>query len=120
MGIIKFINDERFNVFFSVVLGIGLVALFRPICSGSECNVSKPPTENDFDKYAYRMGNGKCYEFKTELIECPSSGAVEAFKEYEMNGGMNGGMNHGMNEMYSMYHGGDMFSRRYSPAHSLS
>ena len=113
MGIIKFINDDRFNVFFSVVLGIGLVALFRPICSGSECNVSKPPTENDFDKYAYRMGNGKCYEFKTELIECPSSGAVEAFKEYDMNHVM------GMNEMYSTYHG-DMFSRRNSPAHSLS
>ena len=81
MGIIKFINDQRFNVFFSLMLGIGVVALFRPICSGSECNVSKAPTENDFDKYVYRMGGSKCYEFKTEIVECPSSGTIEAFRE---------------------------------------
>jgi len=79
MGLIKFINDDRFNVFFSLMLGIGLVALFRPICSGSDCNVTKPPTENDFDKYVYRMG-GKCHEFKTNVVECPASGAIEAFR----------------------------------------
>ena len=81
MGLIKFINDKRFDVFFSVMLGIGLVALFRPICSGSDCNVTKAPTENDFDKYVYRMGGGKCHEFKTEIVECPSSGTIEAFRE---------------------------------------
>jgi hypothetical protein len=79
MSIIKYINDERFNVFFSIMLGIGIVAIFRPICSGEQCNVSKPPKENDFDKFVYRMG-GKCQEFKTDIVECPSSGAVEAFK----------------------------------------
>lgn len=85
MGIIKFINDDRFNVFFSIMFGIGLVAIFRPICSGTDCNISKAPTESDFDKHVYRMGNAKCYEFKTELIDCPSSGTVEAFEEYKMN-----------------------------------
>ena len=80
MGIIKFINDDRFNVFFSIMLGIGLVALFRPICSGDECNKEKPPEEKDFDKYVYRMGN-KCREFKTDIVECPSSGIIESFKE---------------------------------------
>jgi hypothetical protein len=80
MGLIKFINDDRFNVFFSLMLGIGLVAIFRPICSGSDCNVTKPPTENDFDKYVYRMGS-KCHEFKTEVVECPASGTIEAFRE---------------------------------------
>ena len=80
MGIIKFINDDRFNVFFSIMLGIGLVALFRPICSGAECNVTKAPVESDFDKHVYRMG-GKCHEFKTQIIECPSSGMVESFEQ---------------------------------------
>ena len=54
MGIIKFLNDKRFDVFFSLMLGMGLVALFRPICSGLECNITKPPTENDFDKHVYQ------------------------------------------------------------------
>ena len=74
MGVLNFLNDERFNVFFSFVLGIGLVCIFRPLCSGKECDVSKPPTEQDFDKFAYRMGGGKCFEFKSEIVECPCLG----------------------------------------------
>lgn len=80
MGVLRFLNDERFNVFFSVVLGIGLVCLIRPICSGSDCNITKPPSESDFDKFVYRMSGGKCYEFKSEIVECPSSGTIEAFR----------------------------------------
>ena len=97
MGIIKFINDKRFDMFFSIMLGIGLVAIFRPMCSGSECNITKAPTEKDFDKYVYRMGGSKCYEFKTEIVECPSSGTIEAFRECQI----------------TKY--GDQFSRRNTP-----
>jgi hypothetical protein len=81
MGLLNFLKDERFSVFFSFVLGVGLICMLRPICSGSECNVTKPPAEKDFDKYVYRMSGGKCYEFKSEIIECPSSGTIEAFRE---------------------------------------
>lgn len=81
MGVLSFLKDERFNIFFSFVLGVGLICILRPLCTGSECNVSKAPEEKDFEKYVYRMGGGKCYEFKSEIIECPSSGAVEAFRE---------------------------------------
>ncbi len=81
MGLLNFLKDERFSVFFSFVLGVGLICVFRPICSGSECNVEKPPAEQDFDKYVYRMSGGKCYEFKSEIVECPSSGTIEAFRE---------------------------------------
>jgi hypothetical protein len=81
MGVLNFLNDESFNVFFSFVLGIGLVCMFRPQCLGTECDISKPPTEQDFDKFAYRMGGGKCFEFKSNLVECPSSGTIEAFRE---------------------------------------
>ena len=99
MGIIKFINDRRFNVFFSLMLGIGLVALFRPICKGSECNITKAPSESDFDKHVYRIG-GKCHEFKTEIVTCPSSGMVESFEE----------QNTEMQEYFA-----DQFCRRGSP-----
>jgi len=102
MGIIKFINDRRFNVFFSLMLGIGLVALFRPICKGSECNITKAPSESDFDKHVYRIG-GKCHEFKTEIISCPSSGMVESFEEqYQY-------------MIESKEHFNDQFCRRGSP-----
>lgn len=81
MGILNFLKDERFSVFFSFALGVGLICMLRPICSGDECNVSKAPAEKDFDKYVYRMGGGKCYEFKSEIVECPASGTIEAFRE---------------------------------------
>jgi len=55
--------------------------MLRPQCTGSDCNVNKPPSEKDFDKFVYRMGNNSCYEFKTEIMKCPSSGAVEAFEQ---------------------------------------
>ena len=53
------------------------------LCNGEIYNYKELIEENDFDKYVYRMGS-KCYEFKTEIVECPSSGTVEAFQECNM------------------------------------
>lgn len=81
MGVLSFLNDERFNVFFSFVLGVGLVCMFRPLCSGDDCNINKAPSDKEFEKYVYRMGQNKCYEFKSEIVQCPASGTIEAFRE---------------------------------------
>jgi len=81
MGIQHILKDPNFNVVFSVLIGIGLICMIRPQCKGAECNVNKPPVEEDFDKYVYRMQGGKCYEFKTNIVQCPSSGTVEAFTQ---------------------------------------
>jgi len=78
MKLEKLLHDDNFNIFFSVMLGIGIICIFRPMCKGSECNLSKPPSEKDFDKYVYRLG-GNCYQFASETITCPASGAIEAF-----------------------------------------
>ena len=81
MGIAHLLRDEKFSVFFSFVLGVGIICLFRPsACKGSECSITKPPTDKDFDKSVYRLG-GKCYQFASETVTCPASGAVEAFGE---------------------------------------
>lgn len=101
MGIPDLLNDKRFNIFFSFVLGIGIVCMFRPMCTGSDCNVNRAPTDKDFDKYVYRMGKGNCYEFKSEIVECPSSGTIEAFRECS---------SQIINEPFR-----DIFSRRTSP-----
>lgn len=85
MGLPEILKDTRFNTFFSFMLGIGLICILRPQCSGPDCNVNKAPAEKDFDKYVYRMGNNSCYEFKTEIVKCPSSGAVEAFQQNRPN-----------------------------------
>lgn len=85
MGLPEILKDTRFNTFFSFVLGIGIICILRPMCSGPDCNINKPPAEKDFDKYVYRMGSNSCYEFKTEIMKCPPSGAVEAFEQNSSN-----------------------------------
>ena len=102
MGILNLLNDDRFNIFFSFVLGIGLVCICKPMCTGSECNVTKAPTDKDFDKYVYRMGGGKCFEFKSDVVNCPASGTIEAFRECPKD--------KSSNELFS-----NQFSRRGSP-----
>lgn len=82
MGIETILRDHNFNLFFSVMVGVGIVCLVRPICNGPECTVTKPPQEADFDKYVYRMSGGKCYKFDTEIVTCPASGAIEAFRNH--------------------------------------
>lgn len=79
MSLSQILNDERFNIFFSFILGVGIICMVRPICKGSDCTISKPPNEQDFDKYVYKMGNNKCFEFKSEIVDCPTSGTIEAF-----------------------------------------
>ena len=101
MGIPDLLNDKRFNIFFSFILGIGIICMFRPMCNGSECNVNRAPSDKDFDKYVYRMGGGTCYEFKSDIVECPSSGTIEAFRECSIQAS---------NEPFR-----DIFSRRSSP-----
>ena len=80
MGILHFLQDKRFDVFFSVILGIGIICMIRPVCEGKDCTLRKAPQEKDFDKFVYRMGK-KCYQFKTKIVSCPASGAVEAFQQ---------------------------------------
>lgn len=80
MKITSLLQDEKFNYIFSFLLGIGLMCIMRPMCSGKECASWKPPLEKDFDKYVYRLAE-KCYEFKTNVITCPASGAIEAFQD---------------------------------------
>ena len=79
MNLQKLMKNESFNVFFSVILGIGIICILHPACSGKDCETeTKPPSEKDFDQYVYRMKD-KCYEFKTEIVACPASGAIEPF-----------------------------------------
>lgn len=83
MGILNFLQDKRFDLFFSFILGVGIICMIRPICEGKDCILRKAPQEKDFDKFVYQMGETSCYQFKTKIVKCPSSGAVEAFRSHE-------------------------------------
>lgn len=79
MNLAKLLQDDKFNIFFSFLLGIGIICMIRPMCNGEECNVKKAPSEKDFDQFVYRLSD-KCYSYKTETVECPTTGAIESFR----------------------------------------
>jgi hypothetical protein len=72
------LKNKMFNLVFSFALGVGIAAIFRPICQGGSCNVVKAPPTSDWDGYVYRMG-AKCYEYKSEIVQCPKEGFIEGF-----------------------------------------
>jgi hypothetical protein len=73
------LKSKMFNVIFSVVLGIGLICLFRPQCKGDDCKQTKAPPITEWDGMTYRMGS-KCYTYTSEITECPTQGVIESFE----------------------------------------
>jgi hypothetical protein len=68
-----------FNIIFSFAVGIGIIAILRPVCKGDTCNIIKAPPLTEWDGFIYRMG-AKCYEYKSEIVECPKEGFIEGFE----------------------------------------
>ena len=75
---LKFFETKQFHFFFSFIIGVALMSLFRPLCKGSECQIVKAPPPHEVEKTTYKIGS-KCYQFKTATTECLDQGVVEAF-----------------------------------------
>ena len=56
------------------------MSLFRPLCKGNDCQIIKAPPPSEVEKATYKIGN-KCYQFKTNPMECPTVGVIEPFEE---------------------------------------
>jgi len=74
----EFLKSEGFKIVGSAILGIGFMAVLKPVCKGSNCTVQKAPSVEEVTRSTYHL-SGKCYQFKTTLIECPKSGIIEPF-----------------------------------------
>jgi hypothetical protein len=74
MNIFGLMENPMLAAFISFMIGFGLAAIFRPVCSGSECIVIHGPPVKDVVDKVYQMGE-KCVEFTTEVIVCPSDGS---------------------------------------------
>ena len=70
-------KKEWFHIGFSFLLGLGIVAILRPVCTGSGCNVNKAPAVADWNNVVYSVGS-KCYEFKTDVVDCPKEAGAQS------------------------------------------
>jgi hypothetical protein len=69
-------KSEWFNLVFSVLLGVGIVAILRPVCKGDICTVNKAPAPAEWNNAVYSIGS-KCWEFKSEVVECPKAAGAQ-------------------------------------------
>jgi len=57
------------SIIISVILGLGLAALFRKACTDNKCIVIKGPSIEEVQEHYYKM-NGECYQYKPVYAEC--------------------------------------------------
>lgn len=70
MFVKRVLDDKYGTIVVSVILGLGLAALFRRACQGDSCFVVKSPNLGDLKKYTYRI-DSQCYKYTPEVVPCP-------------------------------------------------
>ena len=67
---IKELKKNYFGKFLiSVILGLGLSALFRKVCNERDCLVIKGPPIKDIENNIFNF-DGKCYKYKALATSC--------------------------------------------------
>jgi len=68
-SIIKQLDTRAGCIIISVILGLGLAALFRQACKDKQCIVIKGPNIEEVSKYYYKI-NEDCYKYTPVATEC--------------------------------------------------
>jgi hypothetical protein len=77
MVFIKRILHDRFGcIMISVILGLGLAAVFRRVCTGDGCVVVKAPSAKDINEYVYQI-DSSCYKYTPSVVPCTRKGASD-------------------------------------------
>lgn len=58
----------------SIIMGLGLAAMFRQVCKGKHCIVVKGPNVDEVNKYYYKI-DGNCYKYTPVVTNCDEGAA---------------------------------------------
>ena len=73
----KEVMDNRVgSIVVSVILGVGLAALFRRVCTDGNCVVIRAPKSGEVDKYFYKIGKD-CFKYTPFVVECGQTPAAK-------------------------------------------
>lgn len=70
-------NSNTGKIVISVILGLGLAALFRKACEGNNCYVVNSPPKNTVEGKVFQQG-GKCFTYNTESSTCDANDSNNA------------------------------------------
>lgn len=69
------ILSDRFGaIIVSVILGLGLAAIFRATCHGDACIVVHGPPRDQIDGHVYRIDD-QCFKYTSYAVGCPEAEA---------------------------------------------
>jgi len=67
---LKRLVSTRLGIFFiSVILGLGLAALFRKVCNDKNCIIFNGPIISEFEDKTYEYNN-QCYKYSLKMDKC--------------------------------------------------
>ena len=71
----KFMAKREGQIFISILLGIGLAAIFQRACRKRSCIVLKAPNPRLISNSTYK-NKDECYKYNPTITECPSKQEV--------------------------------------------
>ena len=71
MKLISKMKTSSGKIVISIILGIGLAALFRTACQDEECYHYVAPNPAEFEGKTIKS-DSKCYQYTLEKASCPS------------------------------------------------
>lgn len=69
MIINRLTKDPVGSIIFSIIMGLGLAALFRRACNGNDCVVIKSPSVGELDRYVYQIDQS-CFKYTPHVVPC--------------------------------------------------
>jgi len=78
------LNSETGRIIISIILGLGLAAVFRKVCTGNNCIIVKGPNVEEVQKYYYKI-NDDCFKYTPVVTPCDSSKLNEVNDEKSSN-----------------------------------
>lgn len=63
------LNTTMGSVIVSIIIGLGLAALFRKVCDDKKCVVVKAPNSEEIERYYYKVQDD-CYKYTPESVSC--------------------------------------------------
>ena len=69
MGLHDLLNTKVGSIIISILLGLGLAALFRKACADNKCIMIKGPEQQETRDYFYKI-NDTCFKYEPMHSEC--------------------------------------------------
>jgi hypothetical protein len=69
MQVLEMLHSDVGSALISILLGLGLAALFRKACKDNRCIVVKGPPIRDTQAYTYKIDD-QCYQYVPVVTDC--------------------------------------------------